>query len=124
MQPQRTILIADDQKHMLALMRSILSRAGFSTVTAASGEEALIKAESTAIDLLLTDFEMSGLTGIETAQRLRQRAAYSDLPVILITGRGQSRIRTEAISAGIALVISKPFSPTELVETIRRLLQC
>ena len=122
MQQPPTILIADDQKHMLTLLQSTVSRIACRIVTAASGEEALAQAAATTIDLLLIDFQMSGLTGVETVRELKTNPAYADLPVILITGRGQNRIRTEAIRAGISQVISKPFSPVELIETIRRLL--
>lgn len=119
---RRTILIADDQKHMLLLLRMSLAPVGCRILTANSGEEVLIKAASTPIDLLLIDFEMSGLTGVQTAQQLKATPPYPDLPIILITARGQTRIRAEAALAGVTLVVTKPFSPAELLETVLRLL--
>jgi CheY-like chemotaxis protein len=116
------ILIADDQKHMLMLLQATLEPIGGQILTASSGEEALVKAAGTPIDLLLIDFEMSGLTGVETVRRLKGSPPYANLPIIMITGRGQNRVRAEAIQAGVTLVILKPFSPVELQETVQRLL--
>jgi CheY-like chemotaxis protein len=117
-----TILITDDQKHMLLLLQASLAPIGCRILTASNGEEALLKASSTTIHLLLIDFEMPGLSGLDTVRQLRRTPAYGDLPVIMITARGQNRIRTDAKEAGVTLVILKPFSPKELLETTRRLL--
>jgi two-component system phosphate regulon response regulator PhoB len=119
---EHTILIADDQKHMLLLLQASLAPLGCRILTAGSGEEALIQAAATRIDLLLIDFEMSGLTGVQTARQLKESPQYADLPIVMITARGQKRIRAEAALAGVALVILKPFGPAELLETVRRLL--
>jgi CheY-like chemotaxis protein len=119
---QPTILIADDQKHMLMLLQASLASIGGRILTASSGEEALVKAAATSIDLLLIDFEMSGLTGVQTVRQLNAHPRYADLPIIMITARGQNRVRAEAIAAGVTLVILKPFSPAELLETVQRLL--
>jgi CheY-like chemotaxis protein len=118
---RKTILIADDQTHMLLLLQMSLASIGCRILTASSGEEVLIKAASTPIDLLLIDFEMLGLTGVQTAQQLTATPPYADLPIVLITGRGQKRIRAEATLAGVTLIVTKPFSPAELLETVRRL---
>jgi CheY-like chemotaxis protein len=119
---QRTILIADDQKHMLTLLQASLAQIGCRILTANSGEEALAKAASTPIDLLLIDFEMSGLTGVQTVRQLKESPHYAKLPIIMITARGQNRIRADATLAGVTVVVLKPFSPAELLETVRRLL--
>jgi CheY-like chemotaxis protein len=119
---QRTILIADDQKHMLTLLQAIMAPMGCRILKASSGEEALAKAASTPIDLLLIDFEMSGLTGVQTVRQLKESLHYANLPTIMITARGQNRIGADATLAGVTLVILKPFSPAELLETARRLL--
>jgi two-component system cell cycle response regulator len=118
----KTVLIADDQRHMLVLLQACVTPIGCQVLTARSGEEALTRAASTQIDLLLIDFEMPGLTGIETATRLKSTPCYADLPIIMITGRGQNRIRADALQAGVAAVILKPFSPTELQELVRQVL--
>lgn len=119
---QPAILIADDQKHMLLLLQASLASIGGRILTAHSGEEVLIKAAANPIDLLLIDFEMSGLTGVETVRKLKGTPPYANLPIIMITGRGQNRVRAEAMQAGVTLVILKPFSPAELLETVQRLL--
>jgi CheY-like chemotaxis protein len=103
-------------------LRASLAPLGCRIVSVGSGEEALAIAAATPIDLLLTDFEMPGLSGVQTAQRLKASPQYAKLPVILITARGQKRIRDEAALAGVTLVLTKPFSPAELLETLQRLL--
>lgn len=117
-----TILITDDQKHMLLLLQASLAPIGCRILTASNGEEALLKASTTTIDLLLIDFEMPGLSGLDAVRKLKQTPAYAELPIILVTARGQNRIRLEAREAGVTLIVLKPFSPKELLETVRRLL--
>ena len=119
---ERTILIADDQKHMLMLLEATVAPIGCRILTANCGEEVLIKAATTFVDLLLIDFEMSGLTGVQTVRKLKEDTLYANLPVILVTARGQNRVLADATSAGVTLVIPKPFSPMELLEIVRRLL--
>lgn len=119
---ERTILIADDQKHMLVLLEATVAPIGCRILTANCGEEALIKAATTPVDLLLIDFEMTGLTGVQTVRKLKEDPRYANLLVILVTARGQNRVLADATAAGVTLVIPKPFSPTELLEIVRRLL--
>jgi len=121
--PPTTILVADDQKHMLVLLEASLAPLNCRMLAASSGEEVLVQAASTPIDLLLIDFEMAGLTGVQTVRQLKENPRHADLPIIMITARGQSRIRVEAMLAGVTLVILKPFSPVELLEAVRRLLK-
>ena|SRR6187402_94058 len=122
MSSRPTILIADDQPHMLMLLQASLAPIGARILTAKSGEDALLKAAATTIDLLLTDFEMGGLTGVETVRQLKERPPYGNLPIIMITARGQNRVRVDAMQAGVTLILPKPFSPAELLETVQRLL--
>lgn len=119
---QPAILIADDEKHMLTLLRASLEPIDCRILTANSGEEALVKTASTVIDLLVIDFEMPGISGVEAVRQIKESPQYGNLPVILITGRGQNRIRADAILAGATEVMTKPFSPMELLETVQRLL--
>ena len=100
-----TILIADDQKHMLILLRASLAGIGARILTAHSGEETLVKAAATPIDLLLIDFEMPDLTGVETVRQLRENPRFANLPIIMITARGQNRVRADALDAGVTLII-------------------
>lgn len=122
MRREQIILIADDQRHLLALLRATASQSGCRVVTVTCGEEALAEAATIPVDLLLIDFDMPGLNGIETVRLLKQNALYANLPIIMITGGGQNRIRTDATLAGVSLFLSKPFSPTELLESIQLLL--
>src|SRR5688572_2230432 len=118
-----SILITDDEKHMLVLLRATLLPVGCQIFTASSGEEALARAATTPIDLLLIDFEMPGLNGVQTVRRLKENPRHAALPIIMITGSGHTRIRSEATGAGVSLFLQKPFSPAELLESVQQFLR-
>src|SRR5687767_12742920 len=118
----KTILIVDDQKHILKLLEFSLAESGCTIETAGSGEEALRKAASRTIDLLLIDYQMPGMNGCETVHELKKNGKYAELPVIMLTGRGESEIRSEAATLDVSRFLNKPFSPTELLRHTRRLL--
>lgn len=118
----KTILGVDDQKHLLKLLEYAVERTGFAFEKAASAEEALAKALAQPIDLFLIDFEMPGKNGFELMRDLKKHPQYASVPIILLTGRGQSEIRLRAQAAGVSAFLTKPFSSTELAGHIRRLL--
>ena len=118
----KTILIVDDEKHILKVLEFSLAESGCAIETASSGAEALRKAASHTIDLLLIDYQMPGMNGFETVHELKNNEKYAELPVIMLTGRGQSEIRAEAETTGVSLFLNKPFSPTELLRHARRLI--
>lgn len=118
----KTILIVDDEKHILKVLEFSLAESGCAIETATSGEEALGIAASRTIDLLLIDYQMPGMNGFETVHELKKNEQYANLPVIILTGRGESEIRTEAAASGVSRFLNKPFSPTELLKHIQRLL--
>lgn len=118
----KTILGVDDQKHLLKLLEHVVEKTGFAFEGATSADEALAKALAQTIDLLIIDFEMPDKNGFDLIRDLRKHPAYSAVPIILLTGRGQSEIRLRAQAAGVSAFLTKPFSSTELASHIRRLL--
>lgn len=122
MSASRTILVVDDEAHILQVVSLKLRNAGFNVLTAADGEEALDLAANAAIDLVITDFQMPGCTGIELSRRLHTQPGRARLPVILLTAHGLALEKVELDRAGIAACLSKPFSPREVLGRVYALL--
>src|SRR5205814_4171632 len=85
---EKTILVADDESHILHVVSLKLRNAGFNVLTARDGAEALEMAQQQHPDLLITDCHMPQLSGLELCQRLKQDARTSDIPAIMLTARG------------------------------------
>jgi CheY-like chemotaxis protein len=119
----KTILITDDQKHILKVLEFNLANTGCCVETANSGEEALAKAGRKRIDLLLIDVNLPGISGFDTIRAIRQQPAYAKLPVIVLTGGGLDECNaTAARRAGTSVFLTKPFSPMELTRHVKELL--
>lgn len=118
----KTILVADDESHILNVVSLKLRNAGFRVITARDGEEALELASTEHPDLLITDFHMPGLSGIDLCRRLKQSAATASIPAIMLTARGYNLEAGDTEESGIRHLISKPFSPRELLSTVNEVL--
>ncbi len=116
-----TILVVDDHEAHRELMRSALADAGFSVATAACGAEALEWVRSGAVTLVLTDQQMPRMSGLELLRALRE--LRPQLPVVMVTGYGTVESAVDAMRAGAADFIQKPFSPEELLLVVRRVLR-
>ncbi len=114
MPEQQVVLVADDDKDILALVAFRLERSGYEVVTASDREEALELARSRTPDLAVLDVMMPKLTGYEVTQRLRTEPATSRVPVILLTARVQEGDVARGFEAGADDYVKKPFSPQEL----------
>jgi len=90
----KAILFVDDHQVLAKLSCEILEMQGYRAVSAASGEEALQKFEEQGFDILVTDFRMEGMNGLELARKVHER--YPDVPVIIVTGYGPVEIGTDA----------------------------
>lgn len=117
-----TILVCDDEKHMLRLLEFNLSKTGCRILTASSGQEVLERIEDVKPDLLIIDVLMPGIDGFETVERLRELDIGQNLPVIILTGRGQSNTQEKADALGVAGFLTKPFSPMRLKSTVEDVL--
>ena len=119
---KKTILVIDNERPMLELARMILERAGYRVLDAVNGEDGLQKAMALRPDLILIDFMMPVLNGIDTFQQLVQNPAYReirDTPVIMLTARAVDEPhRKELLAMGLAAYLVKPFGHRELVNVI------
>jgi CheY-like chemotaxis protein len=118
----KTILVADDESHILNVVSLKLTNAGYSVSTAADGQEALEMATAQRPDLIITDYHMPQLSGLELCQRLRANPATAGIPTIMLTARGYSLEPSDTEQNGILRMISKPFSPRQLLSTVNEML--
>lgn len=113
-----TILIVDDEPAIRVLMDAALESAGFRVLEAADGYAALEAARHGHPDLVLLDIGLPGLSGLEVCRRLRDDPQTVGTPVLFLTGLGREAELEAAAAVGAQGVITKPFSPTTLVEQI------
>lgn len=115
-----TILIVDDDRKITDMLRRTLAYEGYRAVTAADGHEALAKAQAEKPDLVVLDWLMPGLNGIEVAKRLRD---VRETPILMLTARDAVEHRVEGLDSGADDYLVKPFAPEELLARIRALLR-
>lgn len=115
------ILIADDERHLTYMLALKLGQAGAETCTASDGTEALALARSKRPDLVITDFQMPRMTGLELAQQMRTLPETADVPLLMLTGRGHRVPPSELARTNVRSVIAKPFSLRELIQAVSEL---
>jgi two-component system alkaline phosphatase synthesis response regulator PhoP len=120
---QKTILVADDETHILHVVSLKLRNAGYLVITARDGQEALEMAQQEKPDLVITDYHMPHLSGLELCQRLKQDPATSAIPAIMLTARGYQLDPADTEQSGILRMLSKPFSPRQLLTTVNEVLE-
>ncbi len=118
---QKTILVADDESHILHVVSLKLRNAGYRVLTANDGQEALDIALAEQPDLLITDYHMPQLSGLELCRRLKQEAARP-IPTIMLTARGYHLEPADTVQSGILRMLSKPFSPRHLLAAVNEVL--
>ncbi len=114
MTPKRLLLVEDDRQ-LAELVRFHFDRAGYAVTRTGDGEEALILAEEVRPDLVILDWMIEGISGIEVCRRLRRRPQTANLPIIMLTARGEENDRVRGLETGADDDLTKPFSPKELV---------
>jgi two-component system phosphate regulon response regulator PhoB len=117
------ILVVDDEPDLLELVRFNLTQAGFAVDTAASGREALAKLKRGAPDLLILDLMLPDVSGNEICRQVRADAALADLPVLMLTAKGEEVDRVVGFELGADDYVPKPFSPRELTLRVRAVLR-
>ena len=118
----KTILVADDESHILNVVSLKLRNAGYRVLTANDGQEALELAQQERPDLLITDYHMPMLSGLELCRRLKQDPATTSIPAIMLTARGYHLEPHDTADSGIRRMLSKPFSPRHLLATVNEVI--
>jgi two-component system phosphate regulon response regulator PhoB len=117
------ILVVDDEPDQVELLETNLTAAGFEVLTAGSGAEALQQARALHPALILLDVMLPGLDGLEVCKMLREDAATSSIPIIMLTARATEIDRVLGLELGADDYVTKPFSVRELVLRVKKLLQ-
>jgi DNA-binding response OmpR family regulator len=116
------VVVADDDRDIVALVRAILSKAGFDVVEASDGVEALDLVRARRPQLAVLDISMPKLDGLAVLRSVREDPELADLPVILLSARAQEADVRDGYAQGASKYVRKPFSPRELVGVVNDLI--
>lgn len=122
MNEKSTILVVDDESHILHVVSLKLRNAGYEVHTAADGEEGFDVAQQVHPDLIITDFQMPFMNGLELCQKLKATPDTSRIPALMLTACGFSLDSDEVTATNIHGVLSKPFSPREVLARVQEVL--
>lgn len=113
--PAHTILIADDEPYITYMLASRLTEKGLDVLTASNGEEALALATQRLPRVIVTDFQMPRMSGLELARKLKEQPETANIPLVMLTARGHRLTPTELRDTNIQHLMFKPFSARELM---------
>ena len=116
------VLLIEDELNIVEAIRFLLSRDGWTVDTHNNGTDAAQAVREMKPDLVVLDLMLPGKNGLEVLEELRAHSATSDLPVLMLTARGQSKDREMAEKAGVSRFMTKPFSNAEVLTAVRDLL--
>lgn len=116
------VLLIEDEPHIVAALRFLLQREGHTVFDHGDGEDAIHRIRAIQPDLVILDVMLPGRTGMQILQDLRDDGATRDLPVLMLTAKGQKKDREAAESAGVSLFMTKPFANEEILRNVKALL--
>jgi two-component system phosphate regulon response regulator PhoB len=117
------VVVIEDESALSTMLKYNLEHEGYRVATASDGEEALMLVGEETPDLILLDWMLPQISGIEICRRLRARAETASIPIIMLTARGEEADRIRGLDIGADDYITKPFSMTELLARIRAVLR-
>ena len=117
------IAVVEDEEALSVLLRYNLESEGYEVETIARGDEAELRLQERVPDLLLLDWMLPGVSGIELCRRLRMRPETERLPIIMLTARGEESERVRGLAIGADDYVVKPFSTPELMARVRAILR-
>lgn len=118
-----SVLVVEDEMALLTLLRYNLEKEGFTVSAAHDGEEALLQLKEAKPDAVLLDWMLPRVSGIEVCRQIRRTPAWKDLPVIMLTARGEEADRVRGLDSGADDYVVKPFSPNELIARLRAVIR-
>ena len=123
MEGTKTVLVADDSATMRRMIMAALGPRGLAFEQADSGLGAIERITIAHVDLVILDLNMPDVHGLEVLRFIRSRETLRDLPVIILTTRGDEQSRAAALEAGATLYMTKPFQPQAIVAEVERLMR-
>lgn len=121
--PTLNVLVVEDEDAIREMLSLVLEQAGFAAVGAADAAQGLALASEKTPDLILLDWMLPGMSGVEWARRLKRDEVFGEIPIILLTARGEEEDKVRGLDVGADDYITKPFSPRELIARIRAVLR-
>ena len=122
MNEKKRILIVDDEKQLVSLVKLHMTMASYEVLTAKDGEEALEIVEKERPDLIILDLMLPKIDGWEVCKRIREKKKIGNIPVIMLTARTETADKLKGFECGADDYVTKPFSPRELVARVKRVL--
>lgn len=120
---KKSILIVDDEEDVLELVRYNLTKEGYHTETAISGETAMEKAAVKRPDLIILDLMLPGMDGLQVCKNLKNNSKTKNIPIVMLTAKGEESDIVSGLELGAEDYVTKPFSPKVLIARVRRILQ-
>lgn len=117
------VLVVEDEEAIREMLTLVLEQADFAVQAAGDVQQALIRMEEREPDLILLDWMLPGVSGVEWARRLKKDETYGEIPIILVTARGEEEDKIRGLDVGADDYVTKPFSPRELTARIRAVLR-
>jgi two-component system, OmpR family, phosphate regulon response regulator PhoB len=117
------VLVVEDEAALVTLLRYNLEREGFRVAEARDGEEAMLQIAEQLPDLVLLDWMLPLMSGIEVCRQLRRLPETRRLPIVMLTARGEEGDKLRGLDAGADDYVTKPFSPSELIARLRAVLR-
>ena len=121
--PSNDVLLVEDETEIREMLAFSLQRAGFRVQSAETAEQALQLLDGPLPGLVVIDWMLPGMSGVELARRLRRDALTAELPLLMLTARGEESDKLKSFDAGIDDYVTKPFSPRELIARMKALLR-
>ena len=121
--PKPHVLIVEDEAALVTMLRYNLESEGYRVSEAVDGEEAILLVIEEPPDLILLDWMLPSLSGIEVCRRIRRNESARDVPIIMLTARGEDSDRVRGLDSGADDYMTKPFSPRELMARVRAVLR-
>ncbi|GLO78039.1 MULTISPECIES: response regulator transcription factor [Sulfitobacter] len=115
------VVLVEDETNIAEAIRFLLGREGWRVETLANGATAVEVIRKASPDLVMLDVMLPGKSGFEILKELRADAALADLPILMLTARGQTRDREIALEAGVSRFMTKPFSNADMLAAVRDL---
>ncbi|HZJ05103.1 MAG TPA: response regulator [Nocardioidaceae bacterium] len=119
--PTVKVLIVDNEPNIVVSLQFLMKQGGFETSVARDGDEALVEVERFRPDLVLLDVMMPRRDGYEVCQQLRS-SGWDDLKIVMLTAKGRETEMTKGLALGADAYVTKPFSTSDLLDTVTRLL--
>jgi len=117
------LTVVEDEAALVELLRYNFEKEGFRVTTATDGEAALVTIAESKPDLVILDWMLPHVSGLEVCRQLRRKSETRDLPIIMLTARGEEADRVRGLEVGADDYVAKPFSPSELIARVRAVLR-